>query len=69
YFGNKALSCQDASSEELMRLYRPMSNALKGLVGNDGKSRAELICHLAPEAGAAGRHKVTSLGSCTRYQL
>jgi len=47
YFGNKALSCQDTSSEELMRLYRPMSNALKGLVGNDGKSRAELICHLA----------------------
>ena len=47
YFANKSLALQDATSEEMLRLYRPLSNSLKGLVGDDGKSKAELSCQLA----------------------
>lgn len=47
YFGNKSLSQQDAMSEELLRLFRPLTDSLKGLVGNDGKAKAELICQMA----------------------
>lgn len=47
YFANKSLALQSATSEEILRLYRPLSNSLKGLVGDDGKSKAELICQMA----------------------
>ena len=47
YFANKALAQQEATSEELLRLFRPLSNSLKGLVGEDGKSKAELSCQLS----------------------
>lgn len=47
YFANKALALKDASSEELIRLFRPKSKSLKGLVGENGKVKAELICQFA----------------------
>tara|TARA_R110002095_G_scaffold180455_3_gene157950 strand:- start:76 stop:1182 length:1107 start_codon:yes stop_codon:yes gene_type:complete len=47
YFSNKSLATQDATSDDLLRLFRPLSNSLKGLVGDDGKSKAELTCQLA----------------------
>lgn len=47
YFANKALARQTAEADELLRLFRPLSNTLKGLVGEDGKSKAELKCELA----------------------
>ncbi len=47
YFANKALAKQTVNTEELLRLFRPLSNSLKGLIGEDGKSKAVLKCDLA----------------------
>ncbi|CAM4049965.1 AAA family ATPase [Aeromonas bestiarum] len=47
YFANKSLAQQEVKADELLRLFRPLSGSLKGLVGEDGKSKAELKCELA----------------------
>ena len=46
-FANKSLADKEAAAEELLRLYRPLHDGLKGLVGSDGKSRAEIFCQMA----------------------
>ncbi|MDY0134176.1 MAG: ATP-binding protein [Atribacterota bacterium] len=47
YFANKSLAKEHASADELLRLYRPISGTLQGLVGEVGKAKAELNCQLA----------------------
>jgi len=47
YFCNKALASQTPDAEELLHTFRPSTLALKELVGNDGKAKAEVHCELA----------------------